>query len=178
MDLVLELYLKFVLGVVCVTFFNGLANAQMASVGFPALDFSGNLLKAVQVGLVRFDPAAFVANDVFVGQFADRLDFFHGRVLQNGLLAIGVELCVQLYFFKSVDSVVEFVSHLTHSAAATTAQLSDRLEGLLAPARLQERPNLLRFIDHSEVIVVTIELNNLNHSVLHRVRVDARPPGP
>lgn len=47
-----------------------------------------NPLHPVQVGLLRFDPAALVADNVFVVEFGDGLDFLHRRVREKGLLAI------------------------------------------------------------------------------------------
>lgn len=47
-----------------------------------------NPLHPVQVGLLRFDPAALVADNVFVVELGDGLDFLHGRVREEGLLAI------------------------------------------------------------------------------------------
>jgi hypothetical protein len=69
----------------------------------PFLDFGKDPLKPVLVDRVRFDPAAFIPDDVFVSELRDGLNFFHGWVLaQRIFFLMSAELCVQLHFFKGI----------------------------------------------------------------------------
>jgi hypothetical protein len=137
------------------------------------VDLVENLLQALLVRFIGFDPAAFVANDVLMGEFWDSLDLLHRWMLQDRLLRLLVKLHVQTNLFERIDPRVQLVPDLWDCATAASSQLANTLKRFLTAARFQEWPDLLRFLLNGKASILNVELNNLDHRVVARVSVVA-----
>jgi hypothetical protein len=71
----------------------------VVDLNLPPLDLGAHSLQPVNARLISLDPAAFIADNILVSKLTYRLNFFHGWVLLDLLLAVRIKPCVQLNFF-------------------------------------------------------------------------------
>jgi hypothetical protein len=91
-------------------------------------------------------------------------------MLQDRTVRALLEAHMKADLFQGVHFLVELVSNLEDSATASRSQLFDGLEGLRAPACLQEGPQLLIPFFEVEIFLINqqilIESDDLNTSLV------------